>query len=333
MPNRPINKFRLGRRSALAGMGSALAAPLLGRRAGAQDAWPSRPVKLIVPYGPGGAGDTIARPWAERLGQAFNQTFVVENRGGASGAIGTEAAARSAPDGYTFLATTSAPITALPQLRKVSYDPRKDLMPVGRMGDTLGGFVIHPKHGLKTLAEVVEYARKNPGKLTFGSAGLGTSTQMRLEMLKLRAKVDILHVPYRGSADALNDLLAGHVDMMNEIVVLPHAKAGKLNLLAVNYAERNPEFPDTPTLTEAGYPDSDVPIWYSIWAPMGTPKEIVAAMSAKMIEIGNSESMRKRLREINTALTPMTAEELGAFYDKDRAQIGMLIKEANIRLE
>ena len=312
-------------------LGAGLALPFVARAQ--SGAWPNRPVKLIVPYAPGGAGDTIARPWAERLGQAFNQTFVVENRGGAAGAIGTEAAAKSAPDGYTFLATTSAPLTALPQLRKVAYDVRKDFLPVGRMGDTLGGFVVHPKHGLNTLTEVIEFAKKNPGKLTFGSAGLGTSTQMRLEMLKLRAKVDLLHVPYRGSADALNDILAGHVDMMNEIVVLPHVKAGKLKLLAINHTNRNPEFPDTPTLTEVGYPDSDVPIWYSIWAPTGTPKEIVAAMSARMVEIGNSEPMQKRLREISTALTPQTAEELGAYFDADRVQIGQLIKEANIKLD
>lgn len=311
-------------------LGAGLALPFAAR---AQDKWPSRPVKLIVPYAPGGAGDTIARPWAERLGQAFNATFVVENRGGAAGAIGTEAAAKSPPDGYTFLATTSAPLTALPQLRKVPYDVRKDFLPVGRMGDTLGGFAIHPKHGLNTLAEVVEFARKNPGKLTYGSAGLGTSTQMRLEMLKLRAKIDILHVPYRGSADALNDLLAGNVDMMNEIVIYPHVKAGKLKLLAVNYATRNPEFPETPTLTELGYPDSDVPIWYSIWAPAGTPKEIIAAMNAEMIKIGNSDSMHQRLRGISTAIKPMTSDELGAFYDADRIQIGQLIKDANIKLE
>lgn len=320
----------MGRRHLLLGAAAGLAAPGIVRAA---DPWPSRPVKLIVPYAPGGAGDTVARPWAERLGQAFNQSFVVENRGGASGGIGTEAAAKAAPDGYTFLATTSAPLTALPQLRKVGYDVKRDLVPVGRLGDTMGAFVIHPKHGLNTLAEVVAYAKKNPGKLTFGSAGLGTSTQMRLEMLKLRAGIDILHVPYRGNADALNDLLSGNVDMMNEIVIYPHVKAGKLKLLAVNYPTRNPNFPDAPTLTEAGYPNADVPIWYSVWAPTGTPKEIIAAMSAKMTEIGQSESMRQRLREINAALTPATPEELGAFYDADRIQIGQLIKEANIRLD
>ena len=210
---------------------------------------------------------------------------------------------------------------------------RKDLAPVGRMGDTLGGFVIHPKNNLNTLAEMVAYAKKNPGKLTYGSAGLGTSTQMRLEMLKLRAGIDILHVPYRGSADALNDLLAGNVDMMNEIVVYPHVKAGKLKLLAVNYPTRNPDFPDTPTLTEAGYPNADVPIWYSVWAPADTPKEIVAAMNARMIEIGNSAAMQKRLREISTAIRPQTADEVGAYYDADRVQIGQLIREANIKLE
>jgi tripartite-type tricarboxylate transporter receptor subunit TctC len=152
-------------------------------------------------------------------------------------------------------------------------------------------------------------------------------------MLKLRAKVDILHVPYRGSADALNDLLAGNVDMMNEIVVYPHVKAGKLKLLAVNYPTRNPDFPDTPTLTEAGYPNADVPIWYSIWAPAATPREIIAKMNAAMIDIGNSESMQARLRGISAALKPMTAEELGTFFEADRKQIGELIKEANIRLE
>ena len=148
-----MRRMRTTRRRVLAGAAAALAAPAAAR---AQEAWPSRTVKLIVPYAPGGAGDAIARPWAERLQQHFGQPFVVENRGGASGGIGTEAAAKAPADGYTFLATTSAPLTALPQLRKVGYDVKRDLAPVGRMGDTLGGFVIHPKHGLNTLAEVVE---------------------------------------------------------------------------------------------------------------------------------------------------------------------------------
>jgi len=320
----------IGRRGLLSGAAGILAAPMLARAA---DPWPSRPVKMIVPYAPGGAGDAIARPWAERLQAAFGQAFVVENRGGASGAIGVEAAARAAPDGYTLLASTSAPLTILPQLRKVGYDPRKDLVPIGRMGDTLGGFVTIAPLGFKRLADVVDYAKKNPGKLAFGSSGPGTSTHMRLEMLKYRTGADILHVPYRGSADALTDLLAGHVQIMNEIVVLPHVKTGKLALHATNHTSRNPDFPDVPTLTEVGYPNSDVPIWYSMWAPTGTPAEIVARVSTAMLEIARSAEMTQRLREISVLGAPQTPEEIIAFYEADRAGNGQLIREAKIRLD
>ena len=220
----------------------------------AQGTWPTRPVKLILPYAPGGATDFIGRPWAEKLQQAFGQPFVIDNRGGASGAIGTEAAARSTPDGYTLLLTPGATLTVLPLLRKVGYDARKDFVPVADVGDLVCGFVIVPSLGITSIKELVDYARKNPGKLAYGSAGLGTYSHMRIEMLKLKAGIDILHVPYRGSADALNDLLSGQVQMMNEINVLPHVKAGKLKLLDINYGTRHPDFPDVPTLTEAGYP-------------------------------------------------------------------------------
>ena len=256
----PKQTNRITRRRAIAGMGAALAMPCI-LPAGAQETWPNQPVRLIMPYAPGGAGDTLARPWAEKLSQAFGVPFVVENRGGASGTIGTEAAARSAPDGTIFLITPNSAINVVPQLRKVGYDARKDLMPIARMGDIVGGFVIVQSLGIKTMAELVPYAKQNPGKVTFGSAGLGTSTQLRLETVKLRAGIDILHVPYRGSGDALIDLLGGHVQMMNEIVVFPHVKSGKLNLLAINHPTRHWDFPDAPTMTEAGFANSDVPIW------------------------------------------------------------------------
>lgn len=319
----------LSRRSTLAALGaSALARPAIG-----QAAWPNRPVKIIVPYAPGGATDTLARPWAEKLSLAFGQPFVIDNRGGASGTIGAEAAARSAPDGYTFLHCPNSVLCVIPQLRKVSYDPRKDFIPVGRLGDLHCGFVIGASLGLSTVADTVAYAKKNPGKLAYGSAGLGTSSQMRIEMFKLRAGVDILHVPYRGSADALNDLLAGQVQMMNEINVLPHVKAGKLKFLCINHALRNPEFPDTPTLTESGYPDSDVPIWGAIQAPAGTSKDIIATFNQKMVQIAKSDDMKRRLREISTICEPQTPEEIAAFTEVDFAANGKLIREANIKLD
>lgn len=325
----PAGKLSIGRRPMLLGFGAAmLAAPAI-----ANTTWPTRPVKLVVPYAPGGASDTMARPWAEKLQQALGQPFVIENRGGASGTIGTEGVARAAPDGYTFLFAPNSTLTVVPQLRKVGYDAKKDLIPVGRVGDLHTGFVIVASLGLNTLPDVVAHAKRNPGKLAYGSAGLGTSTQLRIEMLKLRAGVDILHVPYRGSADALNDLLAGQVQMMNEIIVLPHVRAGKLRLLAINHAQRNPDFPDVPTLTEIGYPESDVPVWYSMQAPTGTPPEIVAKFNQTIVAIAGSDDMIRRMREISVIVPLQTPAEMAAFTEADLEANGKLIREANIKLE
>ncbi len=229
--------------------------------------------------------------------------------------IGTEAAAKSAADGYTFLLTPNGPLSVLPSLRQVPYDPQKDFAPVGRVGDIVSGFVIHPTTGVKNFKEMVDYAKKNPGKLNYGSAGLGTSTHLRIEMLKYKAGIDIVHVPYRGSADALNDLLPGNVQMMNEINVLPHVKAGKLILLNINYHTRSPDFPDTPTLTELGLPNADVPIWYSIQAPAGTPKDIIEKFNAKIIEVAAADDMKKRMRDISVSVPSQTPAEMAAFLE------------------
>jgi tripartite-type tricarboxylate transporter receptor subunit TctC len=300
----------------------------------AQDAaWPNKPVKIIVPYAPGGASDIIARPWADKLSQAFGQQFVIDNRGGAGGMIGTEAAAKSAPDGYTLLMTPNGPLTIIPSLRKTPYDAASDLVPVGRIGDLVCGFVIHPSVGPKTFAEMVDYAKKNPGKLNFGSAGLATGTHMRLEMLKYKAGVDITHVPYRGSADALNDLLPGNIQMMNEINVLPHVKAGKLILLNINNPKRSPDFPNTPTLTELGIKDADEPIWYCTFAPKGTPKAIIDKLNAKMLEIAAADEMKQRMREVSADVPLQKPEEIADFMKKDFATNAELIKIANVKLE
>lgn len=321
------------RREFLGVAGAALAASTLpGNRVRAAS-WPDKPVKLILPYAPGGATDLIARPWAEALSKAYGQQFVLEHRGGAGGMIGTEAAAKSTPDGYTFLFTPNATLTVLPNLRQTPYDPVKSFEPVARTGDLVSGFVIHPSVGVKDFKEMVEYAKKNPGKLSYGSAGLGTATQLRIEMLKFRAGIDILHVPYRGSADALNDLLPGNVQMMNEINVLPHVKAGKLILLNINHSSRNPDFPDVPTLTELGYPDSDVPIWYSLYAPAGTPKEIITQLNSKVIELAKSDEMKTRMTSIHTQVPIESPDEMRAYQAADTKRNAELIKTASIKLE
>jgi tripartite-type tricarboxylate transporter receptor subunit TctC len=322
------------RRDFLKAAGATAIGALSVTKASAQAAaWPAKPVKLILPYAPGGATDLIGRPWAEKLGQAFGQPFVIENRGGASGAIGTEAVAKAAPDGHTFLLTPSAPFTILPILRQTPYDPLTSFTPVARVGDLISGFVIHPSVGVKTFKEMIDYAKKNPGKLSFGSAGLGTSTHMRVEMLKFRAGVDILHVPYRGSADSLNDLLAGSIQMMNEINPLPHVRAGKLILLNVNSPKRSPEWPDIPTLTELGFPDSDVPSWYSIQAPAGTPADIVQKFNAKVTEIAKTADMQAGMTKLSVELPVQTPAEMVEFLKADIKRNTEVIKAANIKLE
>jgi tripartite-type tricarboxylate transporter receptor subunit TctC len=295
--------------------------------------WPNKPVRLILPYAPGGATDLIGRPWADKLSQAFGHPFVIDNRGGAGGMIGTEAVAKSPADGYTFLLTPNGPLTVLPGLRQLPYDPQKDFVPVGRVGDLVCGFVIHPNVGVKTFKEMVEYAKKNPGKLNYGSAGLGSGAHLRIEMLKYKAGIDITHVPYRGSADALNDLLPGNVQLMNEINVLPHVKAGKLILLNINYPTRSPDFPDTPTLTELGLNGADEPIWYCVWAPAGTPKDIVDTLNARIVEIAKTDDMKQRMREISVNIPIQTPAQIAEFMKGDIAANAEVIKAANIKLE
>jgi tripartite-type tricarboxylate transporter receptor subunit TctC len=306
-----------------------LAAPSLLK---AQDPWPSRPVKIIVPFAAGGATDLVARPWAEWLGKAFNQQFVIENRGGASGMIGAEAAAKSPPDGYTFFFSSNTATVTLPLIRKLTYDANS-FIPAARMGDSISGFVIHPSVGAKTFHEMIDYAKKNPGKLAYGSSGAGTLPHLRYEMLKIKTGVDILHVPYRGGADTLNDLLAGNIQLMNEGSSLPHVKAGKITLLNINHTERFAPFPDVPTLTELGVKDADVPAWFALYAPGGTPKEIVAALNAKALDIAKSPETKSRLEMVACVPVAQTLPELNAFWEADKVRTAELVKAANIKFE
>jgi tripartite-type tricarboxylate transporter receptor subunit TctC len=312
---------------------SALTAGFAARASAQAQSWPSRPIKVILPYAPGGATDQLGRPWADKLGQAFGQQFVVENRGGASGMIGVEAAAKSPPDGYTLLFTPNAPLSVLPSLRKTPYDPVTSFDPVGRAGDVINGFVIHPSVGVKTFQEMVDYAKKNPGKLTYASSGQATSTHLRLEALKFKAGIDILHVPYRGGADSLNDLLPGNVHMMNEPITLQHVKAGKLILLNINGKARRPDFPDVPTLTELGISGADVPIWFSIFAPAGTPKDIIAKLNAKMVEIAQTDDMKARMWDVNAVVPLQTPEDMAKHLLEDTKANLEVITAANIKIE
>lgn len=295
--------------------------------------WPDRPVKVVVPFAAGGGTDAIARPWVEQLAAHFGQPFVIENRGGASGIIGVEFVIKSAPDGYTFLIAGNSPLSVQPILRKTTWDPRKDLQPIARLGDLVTGFAVHPSTGIKSMAELLDHARKHPGKLAFASAGAGSGTHLRLEALRIETGVDILHVPYRGSADGLTDLLAGNVQLMNEIVLLPHAKAGKLTMLAISHRSRHPDFPDVPTLAETGIRNADIPIWMSLWAPAGIPAAIVERMNDRIAEVARTAEMKARMLAISVDVISQTPSEVLRDLSEEMVRNEQIIKTANIKVE
>ena len=321
------------RRDFLRAAAGATAATIAGRSTTSlAQAWPSRPVKFIVSFPAGGATDLVARPWADALTKAFGQQFVVENRGGASGLIGNEAAFRSAPDGATFLFTGNTGTVGLPILRKHNFEPRQFLI-AAHGGNAVSGFTIHPSVGVKTFQELLDYARKNPGKLNFGSSGPGTQPHLRYEMLKFKTGVDIAHIPYRGGSDSLNDLLAGNIQLMNEASTLPHVKAGKLIMLTVNAPQRFADLPDVPTLTEAGVKDADMASWFGIYAPPGTPKDILEKLNAKFNEISVTPEWKQKMALVANIPQTGTLPELQRLWDDDWKSTEQVIKTAGIKLE
>ena len=320
------------RRQFLKASAASAAIGVIGRASALAQAWPDKPVKLVVSFPPGGATDLVARPWADALTKAFNQQFVVENRGGASGAIGNEAVFRSPPDGTTFLFTGNTGTVGLPLLRKMPFDVRQFLA-VARVGDSVSGFTIHPGVGPKTFPEMLDYARKNPGKLNFGSSGPGTQPHLRHEMLRYKTGVDIAHIPYRGGSESLQDLLAGNIQLMNEASTLPHCKAGKLVLLNINGPKRFPDFPDVPTLTELGITGADMASWFGIYAPPGTPKEIIQRFHAKINEIQAGPDWRARMQAVAAIPAIASIEEMQKFWDDDWTSTAEVIKSAGIKLE
>ncbi len=298
----------------------------------AEENWPTKPVRIIVGFAPGGGTDNATRPFADRLGRALNQQFVVENRAGASGTIGVEAVARAQPDGYTFLATGSPVLTVVPHARKVSWDVFKDLMPVAQFTDYMLPIIVHPSVPVKTIQELKTYSQANPGKLNCGSAGLGTFTHLICESLKDRAGIDNLHVPYRGGADALNDFLAGVTQIHSEPNGLPHVKSGKGKLLAIADRERHPDFPDVPLISEV-YPDIKIVGWYGLFAPAGTSPAIIKKLNEEIQKIAVLPELKPYF--LNLALRPATGspEDFAKLLKEDSEYYGKMVKAMNLKLD
>jgi tripartite-type tricarboxylate transporter receptor subunit TctC len=304
----------------------------VGAAAQTADNWPAKPVRVIVNFGPGGSSDNSMRPFAERLSRALGQQFVIENRGGASGALGIEAATKSPPDGYTFVVTPVLSVAILPHLRPTPYHPIKDLVPVTQFTDGTLLFAVHPSVQANSVQELVDYAKKNPGKLSWGTAGVGSQGHILCETFKLKAGIDILHVPYRGGGESLADFLAGVVQIHADPNTLPSVAAGKAKLLAVLDRKRLDAYPNVPVLSEI-YPEIDFLGWFAMFAPLGTPQAIVTKMSQEMNKVARDPELRPLLLKAALSPHPGTPEELAILLQKDYERYGKLVRELNIRTE
>jgi tripartite-type tricarboxylate transporter receptor subunit TctC len=269
----------------------------------------------------------------DRLAQQFGQQFVIDNKAGATGAIGVEAAMQAPKDGYTLLVGPVASMIVVPLMRKTPYVTSRDFVGVARFGANKSGMAIHPSVPANTLKEFIAYVKANPGKVHFGSAGAGSLQHIRGALINQQAGIEMVHVPYKGSAEALQDLLAGHIQVMNEIVVFPHVKAGKLKLLAVLDDRRNPDFPDVPTMKEAGLPDFDVPSWWSLFAPKGTPPDTVAKINKAVVEAAKTPEMTDRLRALGFDRVEDTPEEFDALIRKHEALYARIVTATGVKME
>jgi len=323
----------VSRRQILSGAGSlALMTSGASTALGQAADWPNKTVRVIVNFAPGGSTDNAMRPFAERLSRALGQQIVIDNKGGASGAIGIEAAIKSPPDGYNFLATVSLSVVTLPHLRKTPYDSLKDLVPVTQFTDGTLLVAVHPSVPVNSVQELAAYAKQNPGRLSWGTAGVGSYGHLLCEAFKLQAGVDILHVPYRGGAESLADFLAGVVHIHADPNTMPHISAGKAKLLAVLDRERRADYPNVPLLKEI-YPDLDFQVWFALFAPPGAPEAIVRKMSQEMNKIARDPALREHLFGLALTPQPGTPEELGALLRKDFERYGKLVRQLNLRVE
>ena len=299
--------------------------------------YPNRPIRLIVPYVAGGPTDAQARLFADHIGRDLKQTVVVENKGGAQGAIGAEVVAHAEPDGYTLLFTTSSVVLLNQMLyKKLSYDPDRELRVLAILTDLPMVMIVHPSIPAKTIAEFVAYAKQNPGKLYFGSAGAGSIGQLAGEMFKQMAGVEMTHVSYKGAGAALTDLLAGHIQLMFETVgiAMPPAKAGLVRALGVSSAERIADPSDLPTIAESGYPDYRVSVWYGIAAPTKMPAEAVQTITASINRALNDEAFRASLTKVGFwPQRPRSEAEIKTFVDADRARWSDVVKKLSFSLD
>ena len=306
----------------------------LGGTAAAQGEWPARAIRMISPFPPGGAADLLARALAEELTPVLRQSVVVENRTGAGGSVGTEAAVRSAPDGYTLVMGSTGPLAINPSLQRLSYDPERDLAPVAVVAAVASVLVVHPSINARTLGELLALARAEPGRLNYGSSGIGSAQHLFAELVKQQANVDITHVPYRGTGPAMVDTVGGRLTMMFDTTptALPHIRDGRVRPIAVTSARRDPALPDVPTIGET-LPGYEALGWYGILGPTGMPAAAVARMNREINALLGRAEFRAKLAA--QGVEPMTGSpaDFAALIARDRARWAEVIRRGNIRTD
>jgi len=298
--------------------------------------FPERQVKFVVPYPPGGFNDTLARVSAERLNKMWNQPVVVENRPGGNTTVGNLAVAKAPADGYTIL-ITPLPFSALPGLygATLPYDALKDFTPLVWAGSTQNALVVRNELPVNNVRELLEYARKNPGKLNYGSTGSGSSNHLTMELLMKMTSVKMAHIPYKGSAPAVTAMIGGEIDVLFDNVpnVVQHIKAGRMKVIGVSGLQRSTLLPDTPTVAEAGVPGFEVNVWFGMQVPAGTPKAVVDKLNRDIVTLLKEPEVVQRFRNQGVEVAASTPEQFGALVRSEITKWTQLIREANIRIE
>lgn len=297
------------------------------------DGYPKKPVKVIVPFTAGGVVDSVARIVSDKLSSQYGTPFIVENKTGAGGSIGTDYVAKSAPDGYTLLAVSPSHAVAPALQKSITWNPVRDFKAIAGFGYVPNIIVVHPSVPAKSMSEFVELAKKSSPPLTYATAGLGTSNHLSGEMLAQEAKIPLTHVPYKGQSDALNDLLSGRVSMMplTSALAIPHVKSGKLRALAVTTAKRSSATPDLPTVAEsANLPNYSVGTWFGFVAPAKTPAPVLQKLSADIEKILAQPDVKAKLQSIGMELAPQTSQQFDSFIAQENSKWSKVIKQAGI---
>jgi tripartite-type tricarboxylate transporter receptor subunit TctC len=313
----------------------ALAAVTFSANAFAQ-AWPNSSVTVVVPWPPGGPSDIAARPIAKRLTETLGKPFVIDNRGGGGGNIGSAAVARAAADGNTLLITSSAPIVINPSLyKKMAFDPAKDLTPITNLLRVPLLLVAHPSVPANNLQELIAHIKSQQGKFSYASSGSGTPQHMTAELFKSTAKLDMIHVPYKGSAPAISDLIGGHVPVMFDsmIAIMPHVKSGKVKVIAISGDKRSPLLPNVPTFAESGFPAVVSYAWYGFFAPAKTPKEIIAKINGETLKIMKEPAFQKILADTGSDFVGDTPENFAAFVKAESAKWSKVVKDSGATVD